>query len=1047
MNHKANRRGIAIGLMLLIAFLIPLSALAQSIQLRGTVTDTAGEPVIGASVVEKGTTNGLITDVDGKFSLTINPNATLVVSYVGYKTQEVAIKGQKEIKVVLKEDAQMLEETVVIGYGTMKKSDMTGAISSVNVEDLASRATTNPAEALQGKIAGVNIQKAGGNAGSGVRVRIRGVKSMGDNEPLYIIDGFQGSITSVNPNDIESMEVLKDGAASAIYGSVAANGVIIITTKSGKKGDLKIDFNSYLSFNSVAKKLEMLNAKEYVQVNKQMYDNYNHYAAADKQEALPGYMSSPGTADTDWQDEVMRGGLAQNYMVSARGGSDNARYSISYNHSDEKGIFLGNNYKQDNARAKVSFTKYIFDVDANLSLRAIDSKQPQYSIKEMYMISPIVPVYDSAQESGYGLTTSFSGLQSNRNIMADNHYKKATNKTYNMSGNISLGINFTKWLTFKTSYSYTGSHYRYMYHAPAFTADKTPAKYPIQSEKSTYTENQMFDNTLTFNKMFAKHSVNVMIGSSITTENQTWNEVGVEGKTIVQSVDENGNIVNTEVPAGFLDPNFSTIGAGAGGTLSGNGSKYTYNRASFFGRVNYSYASKYLLQATIRRDGSSKFGVNSRWGTFPSVALGWRISEEAFFPEDGVMNNLKLRASWGRLGNEQILGAYDFQALITSGNYYEYGYVQGAENPWPGSIATGLENRSLKWETTDTKNIGVDYAFFNNKLTGSINYYYNKTEDMLVKKQLSPSAGLDNPILNVGEVRNSGFEFEASYNDSKGGFEYSVGLNLATTSNKVLALANEGQFLTGIGLQYGTAHFPNETRVGKPVGAFFLYQTDGIFQNMEEVNAHNKDGKLIQPNAKPGDIRFTDIDGNGKIGTEDKVYAGSGIPKLEANLSFNGSYKGVDLSFLIGSSWGNKLYNGNRYEYEGMGSGSNFLKTTLNAWTPQNTGTDVPRAVFKDPNMNTRESDRFLEKGDFIRLRQVQLGYTLPMMITRKAHIEKLRFYVSGENLLTWTNYSGIDPDFSARSTTSLSSVMSTGLDMQIYPFTRSFIVGLQLTF
>ncbi len=305
MNHKPCSKGAAIYLWLLFAFLIPFGAFAQSFQLKGTVVDASGEPIIGASVLEKGTTNGIITDLDGRFMLTINPQSSLIVSYVGYKPQTLAVNGRREIKVVLQEDAQMLEETVVIGYGTMKKSDMTGAISSVNVEDLTKRATTNPAEALQGKVAGVNIQKAGGNAGSGVRVRIRGVKSMGDNEPLYIIDGFQGSITSVNPSDIESMEVLKDGAAAAIYGSVAANGVIIITTRNGKKGDLKIDFNSYLSFTNVAKKLEMLNAKEYVQVNKLMYDNYNQYAAPEKQEALPAYISKPGTADTDWQDEVM----------------------------------------------------------------------------------------------------------------------------------------------------------------------------------------------------------------------------------------------------------------------------------------------------------------------------------------------------------------------------------------------------------------------------------------------------------------------------------------------------------------------------------------------------------------------------------------------------------------------------------------------------------------------------------------------------------------------------------------------------------------------
>ncbi|MEG2514650.1 MAG: SusC/RagA family TonB-linked outer membrane protein, partial [Bacteroidaceae bacterium] len=493
MSKKHYLRGRVLYLFVLLCLIAPLQLLAQSIQLKGTVNDSSNQPLIGASIVEQGTTNGIITDLDGHFTLQVNPQASIVISYVGYISQTIKLNGKKELTVTLKDNSQMLEETVVIGYGSMKKSDMTGAISSVDVEDLAKRATTNPAEALQGKIAGVNIQKAGGNAGAGVKVRIRGVKSMGDNEPLYIIDGFPGSISSVNPADIESMEVLKDGAAAAIYGSVAASGVIIITTKNGKKGDIKVDFNAYLSFTQVAKKLKMLNAKEYVQMNKQIYDNYN-LDNPESNKDLPGYISNPGTANTDWQDEMMRGGLAQNYMVSVRGGSDNAKYSLSYNHADEKGIFLGNNYKQDNARAKISLSKYIFDIDANLSLRAIDNQQPQYKLKEMYMMSPIVPVYDAEQESGYGLTTSFAGLPSNRNIMADNHYKKMTKKTYNMNGNISLGINFTDWLTFKTSYSYTGSHYRYTYHAPAYAADKTPNKYPIHEESNSYTQEQVFDN-------------------------------------------------------------------------------------------------------------------------------------------------------------------------------------------------------------------------------------------------------------------------------------------------------------------------------------------------------------------------------------------------------------------------------------------------------------------------------------------------------------------------------------------------------------------------
>lgn len=1027
-------------LLSLLFVLIPLSAFAQTIQLTGTVTDTKGETLIGASVLEKGTTNGCITDIDGNFTLTVSPKSTIVISYVGYVAQEMALNGQRNIKVALKDDSEILDEVVVIGYGTMKKSDMTGAISSVDVEELSKRTTTNPAEALQGKIAGVNIMKAGGNAGAGVQVKIRGVKTFGDNEPLYIIDGFPGDINTVNPQDIEAMEVLKDGAAAAIYGSVAANGVIIVTTKNGKKGDTKIDFSTYVSMTTVAKKLEMLNADEYKQVHKQMYQNYS--SKYDDPANLPTYITHDTGVDTDWQDAMMRNGLAQNYMFSVRGGGENAQYSISYNHADEKGIFLGNDYRQDNARLKLHLSKYIFDFDANMGFKFTDSKQPQYSLKEMYMISPLVPIYNEDEESGFGLT-NFDKLPNNRNVMADQYYEKATDKKYHTSANIALTMNFTKWLNFKTSYSYRGEHQRETYHAPAYTADpKAKRDYPYNSENTSYWEEHVWDNVLNFNKEFGKHSINAMVGSSITGRNYTWNSVAVEGKATVYKV-EDGKLITGEIPAGFLSSDFTTIGAGTGGTFSGEGSKWKYNRASFFGRLNYNYNNRYLVQATVRYDGSSKFGADSRWGCFPSVALGWRISEEAFFPKDIVLNNLKLRASWGRLGNENALGYYDFLALISTYNEMYQGYVRGnGGNAWAGSIARGLENRSLKWETTDTKNIGVDFGLFNNKLTGALNYYYNQTEDLLITKVLSPSAGLANPTLNVGKMRNTGFEVELNWADQVKDFNYNIGVNLSTTKNKVVELSDNNQVIYGEGLKYGTEHFPTQTRVGKPIGAFYLYKTAGIFQNDAEVAAHvNKDGEALQPNAAPGDIRFVDVDGNGVIDDDDKVYAGSGIPTLEANINFSASYKGFDLSFVLGSAWGHELYNGNKYFYEGMNSGSNFLRSALDAWTPDHTNTSVPRAVLQDPNGNMKESDRFLEKGNFIRLRQLQVGYTLPSALMKKVYIERLRFYVSGENLFTITGYDGIDPEFSR------ASVLNTGIDKLIYPFTRSFTIGAQLTF
>lgn len=1028
--------------LFLLALMFPVLGFAQTIQVKGTVVDATGVSVIGASVLEKGTTNGVITDIDGNFELTVSPKGILQISYVGFQTQEIPVNNQTVFNVTLKEDSEMLDEVIVVGYGVMKKSDMTGAISSVDTEELVKRATTNPAEALQGKIAGVNIMKSGGNAGAGISVKIRGVKSFGDNEPLYIIDGFPGDINSVNPVDIQSMEVLKDGAAAAIYGSVAANGVVIITTKNGKKGETHIDFNTYVSMTNVAKRLELINAEQYKSVIKSMYDNYNMYAGPNSQEKIPSYCMTNTGVDTDWQDEMMRTGISQNYMFSVRGGGETAQYSVSYNHADDKGIFLGNDYRQDNARMKVHMSKYIFDIDANIGFRYTKNHQPTYSLKEVYGISPLVPVYDDSQKYGFGLTST-QGLPANNNPMADYYYNKQETKKYYTTANVSLGIKITDWLNFKTSYAYTGEHYRFTQHYPDYVSHPQQQNlYPYQGEATYYQEEQQVDNVLNFSKEFDKHSLNVMVGSSINSKKYTENGVAVTGFTTNYGV-ENGLLASNNAAAGFLDPNFSTIDAGIGGTYSGNGTMWTYNRASFFGRINYNFNDRYLVQATMRYDGSSKFGKNNRWGAFPSIALGWRISEETFFPKGTFVDNLKFRVSWGRLGNENALGYFDFQSLISAYNTYYGGYVQGSgSNPWMGAVAWNVARNDLKWETTDTKNIGFDYAMFDNRLTGSLNYYINQTEDLLITKRLAPSSGFQNPILNVGKIRNRGFELELNWSDKIKDFEYNVGFNLSTTHNEVVNLADEGQALACTGLVYGSDYFPAYAKVGQPISGFYLYRTDGIFQTDAEAAAYvNADGDRLQPNAQAGDIRFKDINGDGSIDEADKEYCGTGIPKVEANLNLSGSYKGFDLTLSFGSAWGHKLFNGNRYFYEGMKTPSNMMTSVLDAWTPQNTDTDVPRAVYSDPNNNSRESDRFLENGNFVRLRQAQLGYTLPTGLLKKVYIEKLRFYVSGENLFTITGYSGTDPEFSRQ------SPLDTGIDRYIFPFTRSFTVGAQLTF
>ena len=1030
---------------LLLCLWLPSINFAQDNQVQksisGKITDDKGNTLPGVNVTVKNTKIGVNTDIDGKYNLTIPSNITnpsLVFTYLGFAEKTELLNNRSEINMVLQEETNKLNEVVVIGYGAIKKGNVTGAIASVKKESLETRATTNAAEALQGLVAGVNVQKSGGVAGAAVSVKIRGVNTFGNTEPLYIIDGFQGSISSVNPTNIESIEVLKDGAAAAIYGSVAANGVIIVTTKGGQKEGIKVDFSSFLNSTTAAKTLDLLDAEGYRTVHKRMYDEYNKYASDPK--TLPAYITLPAQYNTNWQDQVFRSGLAQNYGLGVQGRQGGVKFALYGNYAKEKGIVIDNNFGQQNASARVSFKKSIFDIDSKMAYLGTQSEQPNFQLKEVYMISPLVPVLDANETYGYGLTNK-NGLPYNTNPVADEHFRSGIQKGQDFTANISITANINSWLKYKTAYSYHVKNSQQIMHNPPFIANvQEPEKYTTHREVRTYWDEKILENILTADKTFGQHSLNLMLGNTINPSSSNWNDLTVEGKTTDYSV-VNGQLVSTERAAGFLDSGFETIGAGKGGTYSADGSKYQYNRLSYFGRLNYSLKDRYLAQLTMRYDGSSKFGKDSRWGAFPSVALGWKIEKEDFFPEDFVVSNLKLRASWGQLGNEAALGYYASSSLISSGNSLNSGYVQGGgSNPWPGSIANTLENRKLQWETTDSKNIGIDYTLKGGKISGSMNYYRNVTDQLLITKKLAPSVGKDDPTLNVGKISNSGFEFEINYREQSSEFKYNVGLNLTTLRNNVESLANADQAINGQGLKFGTEHFPTQARVGKPISAFYLYRTDGIFQSMDEVNSYTNNGALLQPNAKPGDIRFKDSNNDGQINDDDKEYAGTGLPKMEANLSLGANYMGFDFSALLGSAWGNKLYNGNRYFYESMNSGTNMLSSTLNSWTPDN-HSNIPRAVLGDPNGNSRESDRFLENGNFVRLRQLQIGYSLPKRILESAQIDKLRFYVSAENVFTITKYSGIDPEFSR------TSILDTGVDRFVYPFTRSFVCGVQYIF
>lgn len=1032
-------KSLLLKLTMAVLILFAGPALAQDLKITGKVLDEKGQTIPGASVIVKGKTTGAATDVNGAFSIKVAKGDVLVVSYIGYKPTEQKISSSSPIEFVLELDNTKIDEVVVIGYGTIKKSDLTGSVASVKKEDLLKRATTNPVEALQGKVAGISIKKFGGNAGSNAKMTIHGLSTFGDASPLYIIDGFPGDITTVAPADIENLEILKDGAASAIYGSLAGNGVVIVTTRKGNQGKVKINFNSYLSFNKVDNKLDLLDAEGYKLVHKRMYEEYNRQFPNNPM-ALPEYINAKIDVNSNWQDAVLRNGLAQNYNLGITGGQDNLLFALSTNMTNDKGIFIGNQFKEKGGRMKLNFKKSILEVESVVSYRATDNEQPKFSFKETYMISPLAPIYDPSQEAGFGLTGSKYEIPTNRNPLAEDHFKTSWSKSQNFNGTIAATLKFTDWLQYKSGYSYNSINSQGYYHSPKYKSSiKDIVLYPYYSEDRTLYETQTFDNVLTFNKKIADHSINLIAGTSVTSQKSNWNSVSIEGKTTVY----NDKGEPSTIPSGFLDEYFKTIDGGQGGTYNASGSKYEYNRLSYFGRMNYSFLNRYLLQATIRKDGSSKFGKDSRWGTFPSVALGWKITEEEFFPRNTVINNLKLRASWGLLGNESILGYYGSQPLIVSGNYLKYGYVQGsAGNPWPGSIATSFEDQKLQWESAESKNIGIDYSLFDSKLTGTLNFFINGTNDLLITKVLPASAGLVNPIMNVGSFENKGIEFELSYRNSYKEFNYNIGFNISYIKNEVTKLSSNDQAIPGEGLKFGTSHFPTSTKVGYPVGAFFLYETDGIFQSIEEVNAYvNSKGKKLQPLAQPGDLRFRDTNGDGVITDKDKTFQGSGMPKVEASLNLNCSYHGLDFSFLLGSGWGHKLYNANRYLYESMSSGSNFLSSTLNSWTPQNKNTDIPRAVLNDPNGNTKESDRFLENGDFIRLRNIQLGYSFQPSILKKVNIDNLRIYASGENIWTWTNYTGIDPEFAR------SSAFNGGIDNLTTPFTKSYVFGIQLTF
>lgn len=1001
---------------------------SDPIKVSGTVTNESGMPLIGVNIIEKGTSNGVITDFDGKYTIKVHKDNILIFSYLGFKNQEIAVHNSDILDVSLEEATAVLDQIIVVGYGTQKKSDVTGAIGSVEAEELQKVVSTSALDGLQGKISGVTITSSTGSPGSAPEVNIRGIGTFGNNQPLYIVDGVQADPYFIDNNNIASIEVLKDASSAAIYGTRAANGVVIITTKKGEIGKPKISINSSYSINTPRKKMELLDAEGYVKVHREMYENAGV--------ALPEYVKNPPNVNTDWIDETHRTGYLK--MINARvsGAAENINYSVSGNYADETGILLGSQFTEKGINANLGITKGRLHIDTKLKYSETYREDHKFSIRETYFISPLIPVYDDTKPSGYGFRDG--DLPDHRNPIGEDHFLEGYNKLKYFLGNVDLKYDIIDGLQVGAALSLSDmGTYTYFFHQPfqvRAVSDIPERKYSFISEYNSTFRRFNQEYTLNYHFDIGKNDFQILAGYQRIKEPFKSTYAQAEG----YKIDSEGN----KVPAIILDPDFNTLDAFSDGTYSASGTHATYTLVSQFGRINYSFDDKYLVQASIRRDGSSKFGKNNKYGLFPSFALGWKITEEKFMESQDIFNFLKLRYSWGQAGNDSALGYYDYVALISQGKSADNGgYVFGApQTSYIGSIARELQNDDLKWETNTSSNIGLDFASLDNQLTGSINYYKSKTEDLLIIKEVPPSAGINNPVVNVGAFENKGFEFEMKYRNNDHAINYSASATFTTINSTVTKLSNENQVLYGIGLLFGSDHFVNQTKVGYEPGAFFLPVADGIFQNQAEVNAHSANGQLIQPNAAPGDIRFVDQNDDGKINSEDEVYVGTAIPKYTYSLNLTADYKGFDFTVFLQGVGGNKIYNGNDFRLMSMDTGRNYRTESLNAWTPTNTDTNIPRAILNDPNRNNRASTRFLEDGDYLRVKTLQIGYTLPESLTKKGFINNVRIYVTGQNLFTITNYSGLDPEVGG-------DILSRGIDRNLYPKYKSFIAGIQLNF
>jgi len=1017
-----------------------MSMYSQANEINGTVSDRDGNPLPGVSIVVKNTMNGASTDFDGNYIVSnVKNGETLVFSFMGFATQEVVVGDSNLINVTLAEDTQSLDEVVVIGYGTQKKSVITGAISSVKAADIENLPVERVEQALQGRVSGVVIAADAGQPGSSSTVRVRGITTFGNNNPLWVIDGVivdSGGIGFLNQSDIQSIEVLKDAASLAIYGARAAAGVILITTKKGKLGRITVGYSGYVGISGPAKKLSLLNASEYGAI-------MNEKSVADGGDLIFSDISTLG-AGTDWQDVIFNDqAMRYNHEFNLSGGNEISTFYASFGISDQEGIVMSDvsNFNRKNIRLNSThkISKY-FKVGQTLGYAHKKSQGigtnseyggPLSSAINLDPITPLVvtdpvdanrppystnPVFRDANGNPYGISELVG--QEMTNPMADIQRQLGNyGWSDDLVGNAYLEITPIEGLVFKSSLGGKLSYWGDEGFTPEYYLQSTSIN---KINRLTRSRNKgfgwSFENTAIYSKDIKEHSFSVLLGQGVYLD-----DISSGVNVIHQNLP-----VNTREDASFnfaLDPEDID-----GGTWNADEHRVT----SLFSRLTYDYGEKYLFTGIIRRDGSSRFGENNKFGIFPSFSAGWAASKEDFWPENNVISQLKIRGGYGITGSDAI-GNFKYLALISGGRNYAFGNPDRVNI---GYSPDAPDNPDLKWEETTQTNIGFEARLIDN-LTVTFDYYVKETTGILQDVDIPGYVGASgSPAGNVADMKNTGLELELGYRNSFGEFNFSANGNVSYLKNEVTNVGENKSFIGG-GAGFQSMGDVTRTQVGQSVNAFYGFQTNGIFQNMDDVNSYvNASGIPLQPDAVPGDFRWTDVDGNGEITDDDRTFLGTPLPKYTFGLTLNLDYKGFDFMIFSQGVAGNEIFQGLRRLDV---ANANHQKSALARWTGEGTSNSYPRLTNSDPNGNFGKfSDFYLEDGDYLRIKTVQVGYSLPSDIIKGIGAQKLRVFITGENLATITNYTGFDPEIGG-------SVM--GIDKGYYPQARSFMFGVNLQF